>query len=82
MKQLSIDLRSKISSANARAANGRTDRSRTCDALIKSQVLYRALSPSIIDDIIFASCFDDGVFNLFAVNQRLHDNGAKIIPSI
>ena len=41
-----------------------------------------ALSPSIIDDVIFASCFDDGVFNLFAVNQRLHDNGAKIIPPV
>ena len=41
-----------------------------------------ALSPSIIDDVIFASCFDDGVFNLLAVNQRLHDNGAKIIPPI
>ena len=41
-----------------------------------------ALSPSIIDDIIFASCIVDGVFNLFAVNQRLHDNGAKIIPPV
>ena len=41
-----------------------------------------ALSPSIIDDVIFASCIDDGVFNLFAVNQRLHDNGAKIIPPV
>ena len=41
-----------------------------------------ALSPSIIDDVIFASCIDDGVFNLFVVNQRLHDNGAKIIPPV
>ena len=29
-----------------------------------------ALSPSIIDDVIFASCIDDGVFNLFAVNHK------------
>ena len=28
------------------------------------------------------TCIDDGVFNLFAVNQRLHDNGAKIIPPL
>lgn len=41
-----------------------------------------ALSPSILDDVIFATCIDDGVFNLFAVNQRLHDNGAKIIPPL
>ena len=28
-----------------------------------------ALSPSILDDIIFAACIDEGIFNLFAVNQ-------------
>lgn len=40
-----------------------------------------ALSPALADDQIFATCIENGIYDLFAVNQRLYDNGLKLIPN-
>lgn len=40
-----------------------------------------AFSPALADDQIFAACIDNGIYDLFAVNQQLYEHGLKIIPA-
>ena len=39
-----------------------------------------ALSPAIAEDVVFAFCIGNGIFNLLKVNIMLHENGLRIIP--
>ena len=39
-----------------------------------------ALSPVIAEDIVFAFCICNGIFDLFKVNNLLYENGLNIIP--
>jgi len=41
-----------------------------------------ALSPALADDQVFAGCIDNGVYDLFNVNQHLYENGLKPIPNV
>ena len=39
-----------------------------------------ALSPVIAEDVVFAFCIGNEIFDLFKVNNLLYENGLNIIP--
>ena len=41
-----------------------------------------SLSPAIKEDIAFAYCIEERIYDLFKVNEVLYDRGLKIIPPV